>query len=310
MRLFRSITVDVAFVDQFSANVHMLAEQKMSRLLRTVMREDGVVGDSFSVDRIGATKGGNTAASPGGTANPINDRHGNTPLDNTPHTRRWGFLADYDVADLIDRQDRVKMLIDPDSAYTQKHAATMARTIDTIIFAALHGSVSEGHTGSTVTSFDTTNQSIASGSTGLTVAKIRAAKKKLDKNEVDENYKRYFVTSADGIDELLEDEKISSSDYNTVKALVRGEVNTFLGFEFIRTEIAALSTSDFAVSSERPDYAYAQPAIRFAMPRPPSSIAADRPDKRHAKQIYTSLTAGAVRVEDAMVVRVLSVIPS
>lgn len=304
MRTFYSITIENHFVKQFSTNVHMLAEQKMSRLRRTVTMEGDVTGESFTVERIGATIGGNTVANPGGTAHIINERHGDTPLDNTPHTRRWGFLADYDVADLIDRQDRVRMLIDPDSAYTIKHASVMGRTIDDVIFAALGGSVAEGKLGTTVTAYDTSAQQIASGSTGLTVAKLRAAKKLLDKAEVDEFYKRYFVTSADGIDELLEDDKIASSDYNNVKALVRGEVNTFLGFEFIRSERVPL------VSTERGDFAFVQPAIRLAMPRPPSSQTADRPDKRHAKQIYTSMTLGAVRSEDVMVVRVLSVVPS
>lgn len=298
---FFSITIPVAFVDQFSANVHMLAEQRMSRLLRTCVRED-VTGDSFAVDRIGATKGGNTAANPAGAANQITTRHGDTPLDNTPHTRRWGFIADYDVADLIDKQDRVKLLIDPDSAYTIKHAATMGRTIDDVVLAALGGSVAEGHTGTTVTAYDTTNQQIASGSTGLTVAKLREAKRKLDAAEVDDMWPRYFVTNSTGIDNLLEDDKIASQDYNTVKALVRGEVNSFMGFEFIRSERVPL------VSTERGDFAYASPAIRLALPRPPSSIAADRPDKRHAKQIYTSMSLGAVRVEDVMVVRVLSTV--
>lgn len=304
MRCFYSITIDQSFVDQFSTNVHMLAEQRMSRLLRTIMREDEVTGESFTVERIGATTGGNTAQDPAGAAHPINERHGETPLDNTPHTRRWGFLADYDVADLIDRQDRVRMLIDPDSAYTMKHAGTMGRTIDDIVFAALGGSVAEGRQGTTIVPYDTSNQQVASGSVGLTVAKIRRAKKILDKSEVDPFYKRYFVTSADGIDELLEDDKISSSDYNNVKALVRGEVDTFLGFEFVRSERVPL------VGAERGDFAYVQPAVRFAMPKPPSSISADRPDRRHAKQIYTCMTAGAVRAEDVMVVRVLSVIPS
>lgn len=285
-----SITIPVAFVDQFSANVHMLAEQRMSRLRSTVMVQS-VTGDSWAVERLGGID----------TPNAVTTRHGDTPLNSTPHTRRWGFVADYDVADLIDKQDRVKLLIDPDSKYTIRHAGTMGRAVDDAIITALGASVVEGHTGTaSPTAFDTANQEIASGSTGMTVSKLIQAKEKLDAAEVDEFYTRYFILGSRQLRELLEDDKIASQDYNTVKALVRGEIDQYLGFTFIRTERLPVA------SSIRSCYAYVQPAIDLRFAQEPNSIASDRPDKRHAKQIYTYGSWGALRTEDVMVVRVLS----
>ena len=131
-----SISIPESYVEQFSANVHMLAEQKMSRL-RQAVRVEPVTGESAAFERIGGID----------APNKITTLHGDTPLNNTPHTRRWAFMADYDVADLIDRQSRVKLLIDPDSVYTRRHAGTMGRGIDDSIIAALGGSAATGHTG-------------------------------------------------------------------------------------------------------------------------------------------------------------------
>lgn len=300
MRLF-SITIPVAYVTQFSDNVHMLSEQRTSRLRGAVMMETDVTGESFNVERIGQT---NTSRGTGSStdpfvANPVNDLHGDTPLDNTPHTRRRGFISTYDCADLIDRQSKVRLLIDPQSRYTVRHSGIMGRTIDQIILAAAGGSVAEGHDGTTITAYDTSNQQIASGSVGMTVAKLRNAKRILDENEVDEMWPRYCILRAQQVDELLEDDKIASQDYNTVKALVDGKINTFLGFTFIRTELVPLVGSDIGV------FCWASPGIRLALPQPPSSSVDKRPDKRNAMQIYTDMSAGAVRAEDEMVVRIL-----
>lgn len=287
MRILFSVDIPVAYVTQFSTNVHLLAEQRVSRLLPAVMRED-VQGESWTVEITG-----------GVSVNTINERHGDTPLNNTPQTRRWGFIADYDVADLIDKQDRVKMLIQLDSVYTMRHAGAMGRAIDDSIISALYATAVTGHAGAGTTAYDTANQQIASGSTGLTIDKLNRAKEKLDAAEVDEFYPRFFAATARQIRELLEDDKVTSQDFNTVKALVKGEIDTYLGFKFIRTERLGL------VGAERNCFAWAQPAIRFGMAMPPNTTASVRPDKRNAAQIYTCGSWGALRVEDAMVVSVL-----
>lgn len=288
MRLLNSIEIPVSFVTQFSANVHMLAEQKVSRLLPTVMRED-VTGESWAVEIAGSV-----------SINTIDDRHGDTPLNSTPHSRRWGFIKGYDVADLIDKQDRVKLLINPDSVYTVKHATAMGRGLDDEIIGALYRTAITGHTGTGTTVFPTSTQQIATGSTGLTIDKLNRAKEILDRNEVDEYIPRYFVCTSRQIRELLEDDKVTSQDFNTVKALVRGEINEFLGFTFIRTE-----RLQFTTGVVRNCFAYAQTAIRFGMAIAPNSVSAPRPDKRMSTQIYTSGAWGALRIEDAQVVSVL-----
>ncbi len=284
-----SIEIPQSYVEQFSANVHMLSEQRTSRLRNTVQHEPQVVGESFSRERVGGID----------KPNKITNLHGDTPLNNTPHTRRWGFISDFDVADLIDKQSKVRLLIDPNSVYTRRHAGTMGRGVDDSVIDALGGSAVQGKSsGSSSTAFPS-GQKVAASSTGMTIQKLIDAKEKLDAAEVDEFIPRFLVLATKQLSDLLEDDKISSADFNTVKALVRGEIDTFMGFNFVRSE--RLKTDS---SSNRLCYAYAMDGVLLGFAQEPNSIASERPDKRHAQQIYTFGSWGAVRIEDEMVVEI------
>lgn len=295
-----SIEIPVSFVDQFSAQVHMLAEQSTSRL-RGLAQEEMVEGESFSRDRIGTTQD---------TANEINTRHGDTPLNNTPHSRRWGFVKDYDVADLIDRQDRVKLLLDPQGPYTQRHGGVMGRSIDDEVIRAALGSVAEGRNGDTSVSLPSDQRLTGGSGSGLTIQKLIDAKEVMDSSEIGMDMPRFFVTSARGISNLLEDEKVTSADFNTIKALVRGEINEFMGFTFIRSErlpIGGVQKDDVGPdpgSDVRKDFAIARGGVILGMAQEPNSVATPRPDKRMAQQIYTWGSWGSLRIEDELVVEV------
>lgn len=281
-----SFSIPQSYVEQFSSYVQMLSEQRMSRLRGTV-RMDTVTGESFAVERIGGID----------KPNQVTELHGDTPLNNTPHSRRWGFIVDYDVADLIDNVSKIRLLIDPQSAYVMRHAGTMGRGQDDSIIAALGGVAIEGKSKGTQVALPAA-QKIASGSTGMTIQKLNEAKERLDASEVDEFWPRFIVIGSRQLRELLEDDKVTSNDFNTVKALVRGELNEFLGFTFIRSERLLLSSAD------RLCYAYAQPAVTLALADEPQSAVDPRPDKRRAMQVYTWGSWGAVRVEDEMVVEI------
>jgi len=283
-----SFSIPVSFVDQFSANVRLLAEQRTSRLLGTVERED-VTGESFARERIGQIRD---------TAAVITERHGDTPLDETPHDRRWGFIQDYEVVSMIDRPDRIRLLIEPRSAYTIKHSGAMGRSLDDEIIRFLRGSVATGRDGSGSQALPAA-QKIAHGGTGMTIAKLIEAKEKLDAAEIDPMMPRVMVVNSRAISQLLEDDKISSIDFNTVRALQRGEINEYMGFNFIRLERLPDdgAGNTFAL-------AYTPMAGVLGVSQMPTTIVADRPDKRHSQQLYTWGTWGGMRLEDEMVVEV------
>ena len=103
-------------------------------------------------------------------------------------------------------------------------------------------------------------QKITVAATGLTIAKLVSAKKLLDKNNVDPSIKRYIVVSPEQIEDLLNSTTVTSADFNTVKALVQGDINTFVGFEFIVSNRLSVDGSN-----DRLCYAFAQDGVKLAV---------------------------------------------
>jgi hypothetical protein len=231
--------VTAAFVQQYAANVYLKAQQMGSRL-RGAVRNEKQVGVSGFYDQIGAA-----------TASVITSRHADTLLSNTPHARRMVTLVDYGYADLIDQVDRVRLLIDPTSPYTQNAVNALGRSMDSAIIAAASATSYIGQTGSSTATLASTQKVVSvDGSAGakLNVSALRAAKAVLDGNDVDPSVPRYCVLNAIQLQSLLGQTEVTSSDYNVVKALVQGEVDTFLGFKFIRTQLIANQSSTLAFS--------------------------------------------------------------
>ena len=280
-----SNTITEAFVEQYKSNVFHLAQQKGSRL-RGAVKSETVTGTSHYFERIGAT-----------AAQVRTTRHSDTPQIDTPHSRRKVTLADYDWADLIDQEDKVRMLISPQSEYAKAGAYAMGRAMDDAIIAAASGNAFGGVAGATSIALPA-GQKIAVGTTSLTVAKLIAAKEILDASDVDPDETKYLVCSAKEITSLLGDDKVTSADYNSVKALVAGQVDTFMGFNFIRTERIAASGGDNLA------LAFTQSAIGLALGKDISTRISERDDKNYATQVFLSMTIGATRVEDEKVVEI------
>jgi hypothetical protein len=284
-----SSQITTAFVQQYGANVQMLSQQMGSRL-RKAVRVENQTGENAFYDQIGAT-----------VARVRPSRHSDTPLIDTPHDRRRVTLVDYDWADLVDDEDKIRMLIDPASPYAVNAAWAHGRAMDDAIITAASGTASTGKTGSTSTTFDTTNNRVAAASAGLTIAKLISAKQILDGHDVDESIPRYIAVTSNQIADLLGTTQITSSDFNTVKALVAGEIDTFMGFTFIRTERLSLS------STTRTCLAWAQDGLLLALGRDINVKISERNDKNHATQVFASMGIGSTRMEEKKVVEILCV---
>jgi len=298
-----STQITTAFVDQFKANILLLSQQKESRL-RQMCRMEDVTGDTLYVERIGST-----------SAQPISDRHGDTPQIDTPHSRRKLTMADYNWADLIDNTDKLKMLIDPQSTYAQNAVMAFNRTIDDVIRDAVLGAAYGGHAGgTTINMYDDgecrlveSDGTIATAGsdwsntteTALTIAKLLTVKRLLDDAEVDPARMRYFVTNPYNIGQLLNTTEVKSSDYNTVKALAQGQIDTFMGFKFIMaTNLEADDTDTGATKC----FAVCQDAIVLAISEEPTVRISERDDKNYSTQVYVEMSIGATRVEGPAVV--------
>ena len=278
--------VTTAFVQQYSANVQMLSQQ-MGSLLRDKVRLESVVGKNAFFDQVGSV-----------TAIKRTSRHGDTPQIDTPHARRRVSLVDYEFADLIDDQDKVRMLIDPTSSYAQAAAYAMGRAMDDEIIAAALGTSYTGETGSTSTALPSSQKIVEAGTDGLTIAKLRNAKKILDLNNVDPSIPRFIIVGPKQIDDLLGTTQVTSSDFNTVKALANGEINSFLGFNFIMSN--RLTTT----GSMRQCIAFAQDGLALGVGKDVMARIDERADKGYATQVYYCASFGSTRMEEEKVVEV------
>tara|TARA_X000001382_G_scaffold129054_2_gene120148 strand:- start:3882 stop:4745 length:864 start_codon:yes stop_codon:yes gene_type:complete len=280
-----STQVTTAFSQQFSANVQLLSQQTGS-ILRGGVDEESVTGEKAFFDQVGAA-----------AAVKRTTRHGDTPLVETPHSRRQVALESYEWADLIDDADKIRMLIDPTSTYARAAAAAMGRAMDDEIIAAATGTAKTGKSGGTSTSMLSAHQ-IANGSADLTIAKLITAKKTLDLASVDPSIPRHIAVGPDQIEALLNTTSVTSSDFNTVKALVQGEVNTFMGFQFHVTTRLAKS------GNIRTCFAWAQDGLKLAMGKDVMSKIDERSDKSYSTQVYYCATFGATRMEEEKVVQI------
>ena len=280
-----STQVTTAFVQQFASNVELLSQQRGSRLRRAVS-EEAVTGEKAFFDQIGSS-----------AAQKRTTRHGDTPLMETPHSRRMVTLDEYEWADLIDTADKVKMLADPTSQYAQTAAFAIGRSMDDVVITAATGTAKTGKAGATSTSLPSGNQ-IAHGSADMTLAKLLSAKKILDDADVDPSLKRYMIVGPAQLEALLGVTSVTSADFNSVKALVQGEINTFLGFEFI------VSTRLAVASNIRTCFAFAEGGIKLGVSKDVTARIDERSDKSYSTQVYYCAQFGATRMEEDKVVQI------
>jgi len=281
-----SVQITTAFVEQYKSNVFHLAQQKGSRL-RDAVRTETVTGKSHFFERIGSS-----------AAEKRTSRHSDTPRMDTPHSRRKVTLEDYDWADLIDQEDKVRMLISPQSEYAMAGAWAMGRAMDDAIIAAATGTALGGVSGGSSISLPSA-QKVAHGSAGLTLAKLLAAKEILDKNDTDPDEPRFMLVTAGQLADLLGITSVTSADFNSVKALVQGDVDTFLGFNFIRTERLGLDATP-----NRQVLGFCQSAIGLAVGADIQTKISERADKNYATQVFLSMSIGATRIEDEKMVEI------
>jgi hypothetical protein len=281
-----SSTITEAFVQQYSNNVQMLSQQKGS-LLRSAVDVETVVGKNAFFDQVGSA-----------LAVKRTTRHADTPQMDTPHARRRVSLVDYEYADLIDNQDKIRTLIDPTSSYASAAAFALGRAQDDEIIAALSGTAFTGETGSTSTALPSSQKITESGTAGLTIAKLRSAKEILDAASVDPSIARYIAVSPKQITDLLGTTEVTSSDFNSVKALANGEVNSFLGFNFI------VSNRLTSASSKRLCLVWAMDGCKMAIGQDLMTRIDERSDKGYAHQVYVCQSIGATRMEEDKVVTI------
>jgi len=282
-------TIDRAFVTQWGRSVLMLAEQRGSKLLSTVQRAP-VTGEAWTTERLGGTEAGE-----------ITNRH--APIEPTvlDHSRRWGYTNAYDRAVLIDNYDRVKTLLSFESPYTQRVSNAMGRAMDVTIIGALDATVRTGKNAESTQQLPSAQILGTSSETNpISVARLLDAKLKFDQAD-QEMGGLTWVCRPEDIRNLMADFQATSADFQNLKALVAGEVNTFLGMNIIWSNLIPTDNSRLV------SFIYRTDAIEFGVAQEMSVTIDRRIDLRTQPwQAYAWGAWGAVRVEDNRVVKIFS----
>lgn len=231
------------YVQQFSSNIQLKLQQKGSRLRSAVMSGMHMGTQASPVDQFGAV-----------AANKVTGRYNPMQRVDAPTDRRWVLPQDYDLPQLIDSFDKLRMLIDPMSAYVTNAVYALGRAMDQEVLNGLLGTNQTGVSGGTATTLPAGQiisvQQGAASPTNLTVAKLRQAKKILLQNEVDlDSDTLYCAINAANHDSLLSEVQVINTDYNDRPVLVEGRVQRFLGIEFIHTELLGTGADDQAGTS-------------------------------------------------------------
>lgn len=278
-------TQNQIYAQAYSQNIMQLAQQKYSKLINTVYIKPNVRGKTYFQDQIGQwqmeVKG---------------SRNTQTPNNDPTLARRMGIMIDYHDNRLLDRGDELKSISDPRSAYTIAAAQSLGRRLDDSVIAAAIGNSFSGETGSTTVTNGNVKLVTASA---LTLAEVIAVKQAMDEADV-ELEDRVFVTDPASLDSLLSVDQATSADYNTVKALVRGEIDTWLGFKWIMSTRITAATAVLGSTVE--GIAYQKYGICAALGAAPMVRTDERTDLSYSWQVYYELNIGTVRLEEDRVV--------
>jgi hypothetical protein len=310
--------ISTAMVAMFNANVMHLSQQKESRLLPYVRRETQR-GESEFFDLIGKVE-----------MEEVVGRHQEVVYTDTPHSRRRVTTSKFKWSDLVDKSDKLKTIMNPESEYAKAAAGASGRRIDSEIIDAALGSAWTGKAGATEVVLPDTQKIVAFDGTkttgcGLNVQTLRAVRKMAKQAEaIAKGEQMIFAMAAQQADDLLSSTEVTNSDYSAVKALVNGEVDTFMGFKFIETELLPFTSAivyynsdtgailpsatdgTLALGAGRRCFAFtANRGVILSFLDNPVTKMDIMPKYFHSTQILHTMELGGVRMEEEQVIEVM-----
>ena len=300
-------TIPQHYATEFSTNWIHRVQQTKARLDEFV-EDEAFNGERKRYDRLAAQN-----------SRQRTERKGPTNITDPGNDSRWVFRRSFDIGNLLDKDDALNLapIVLPTSDYVRSHTAAYLRDADDVAWQAALGAAMTGEFGTNSTPLPALTQWIGKGgrigenggtASGLTVDKLIKANRVLQDADLEDGAPRVLVCTAVEIENLLSSTKVTSADYNTVKALVNGTIDTFMGFKFriikrLPRGDGGPETTATGTGNIRRCVAWVKGAIKRTKGSMTSDISI-RKDLSMATQIYSAWNLGAVRVYDEGVVQI------
>lgn len=299
------VNVPTHYYTEYARNIDLLLQQKNSRLSGFVNTGTHSGEKASPVDQVGK-----------GEMQDVVTRFAPIQRQDLPLQRRWVFPVASDWSTMLDTFDALKLLTDPKSKYVEAGVAAANRRKDKHIidafFADAKTGVNAGSTetfGSTLTTSAGQNVSVNTGgaASGLNVAKLREAKRRLMEADVDLDMEPIYcaITSKEH-DALLGEIQIVSTDFNDKPVMTEGKVTRFLGINFVHTELVGVTTAtDDASGTSRQIPVWTPNGMHYGMWQTMVTDISQRKDLQGLPwQAYLMMTGGATRLEKERVIRI------
>ena len=302
-------TIVLVKIDQFESNVIQRVQQKNKRVAQYLMQKSMESRTKY-IDRLGTTE--------------MHERVGRNQLveaDDAEFDRRKLTMRPYAWAHYTDVFDKLQTIHDPTGELAISAMAAAMRRMDIIAITGLLGTAYEGENNPTAVNIPKEQKYVAASSgaiADLNIEALIAVRQIFWENEAIENEGDpiYLATTSKDIAALLRDTKVQSADYNTVKALVAGEVNTFMGFVFLRTELlprleaslAAIGVSNGveAAANSRRNAAFVTSGACMGIGQDVQTSLDRIPQRYNSMLLQLNMAMGSTRLEEEKVVELIT----
>ena len=272
-----AVGISNAFVQLFDAEVKQAYQS--SRALAGLTRErTNVEGNQVKFPKIG--KGTATVRVPQTDVTPLN----------VTYSQVTATMSDYIAAEYSDIFSQQKVNFDERRELVQVVGNAIGRRMDQLVIDALNASATSLTVATT----------IGGAGTNMNIEKLIETKKRLDANNVPSEG-RCMIIHANNLAGMLGETEITSADFATVKALVSGEVDTFMGFKFIT--LGDRDEGGLPKPSTRTCFAFHKDAVGMGIGMNQKSEINYVPEKT-SFLVSSMFSAGAVAIDDEGIVKI------
>ena len=297
-----AVTIDQVTAQKFASVLYLLSQQQGSKFASRVRNESVESAELAYFDTL--AEDDDTAQKTG--------RHQGTPISEAEFGRRRVVPHPWTNKKVLDKEDLDRMLPDPRNPVAMNQVRSLGRQKDDLIIEAALGTASIGKAGGSSVTYqvesraingDGTVTALGTLATVETIADIGLEKlltmmRLFNEADVDPDIRKHWAISPKEIEDLLNLTEVGSIDYNTVKALQQGKMETFAGFDFFWTNRL---TVDAATSTATRTFAWAQDGLILASIGDISTRIEEAERLDFAWVLFSKMDLGAVRMEGVKV---------